>query len=368
MQLIPISNIHYVRSANASRSGELFKSDKDFRNLCQSLGNGWTPPSNTNGWVIVTDADAKMKKLAQVEREAELARLMASDTRISLSIQGKTVDITESAEVADAYRAMYFITTQKTKKSPAKTTVLTINFEGCTGYRRNSALPYVNAGLLKSGQPMILEVPALPTQFGSELERLEAVIGENTMKSLGARPLEIADMLYAGWKLWQAAAKQIVFRMHWKDGMGQKIHAICQAQQAYFDDVKDPDDRLDVLGYLSANPDKFRSVRHGLLKDKVKVAAPSDEIAEYIHSPKAGQATTAKPQMAPRTDIEAMASQHAIQLVRFVHQSVLANDVQQANRFNAIKEQLNAAIDQTLVENNIPLPWGEAKAVEPTSA
>ena len=100
----------------------------------------------------------------------------------------------------------------------------------------------------------------------------------------------------------------------------------------------------------------------------MKVAAPADEVAEYIRSPKAGQATTAKPQMAPRTDIEAMASQHAIQLVRFVHQSVLANDVQQANRFNAIKEQLNAAIDQTLIENNIPLPWGEAKAVEPTSA
>jgi hypothetical protein len=316
LSMIEVGEIHpFHADENVSRTGGLFKDDKDRDTLIGQLVPGWNPSLGVAG---LYKLDPKQVELGVKERTERWEALKLSRTDITLRFKNPNSEKDDSVIItaSDLLRAWEATYTLKGKVIPPK-------YGQVFAFRRVESLPYVNAVRIKRGLDPILTIPATVSVYETQMERFLATVGENTLKLAGARQLSNADQMSAAKRLYMEQAKEADFRRVWKVGMAQKLYAICAL-----------DNRFPEAGIVSRIIDG--TLDFGPL-DKEKVRKlykdPAATLEQVLNPENLGGPTGNAPKIAPRSDIETMAEQSPVTLIKETAAAIMANDTKRVNRY-----------------------------------
>ena len=346
-----IASIHHREEDNVSRQTH-FKDDADRIRLTVKMAQrpeGWIPSLGIPN--VYQPSDKAILKKYQDETVKGLGSLLTAleadsngDATYTLD-DGIKVTVTKEARIL-AFRKMYM---------DAKGKFIVPEYFGVNCFRRFNVLLEANAIRLRRKDALILEIPVLFTKYGSDAERFEACVLENTLKMAGALKPSYQDMLLSTIKLLQCGSNQSTIRRLHGAGLGQKLFALAELNRLY---PKTKVAERVANGEIEFGPlgkEEIRKLMDTANASAWKISAPEKDVESFLLNPKAAEGN--KPKMAKREELEGVATRSPIKLIQFTMDCALKNNLGALAKFGepAVAEKLNAAIDKVLKEYKIEL-------------
>jgi hypothetical protein len=320
---IPVSKIFWHRRDNIARQ-DLFRDTRDEHNLISLLVPGW---DGQLGRPVATrmspeeQAEA-VKVLQKLHDKLKSADLSSEPEKISLDGESVTISMPEMLQV---FESVY---------CGKDGEIVVPEYKGATCFRRGNVLLKVNTVRAKRKAELITELPCVEKTYASPMDQFVDNIRENQLKTAGARKMSNADSVGAARHLFQLGATEAKLARAFglKRGMAQKFHRLCQL------DAKHPDlkivDRI-LNGEIEAKVFDKEKVKGLLDKD-----ASTEEVATFIAAPNAGNAS----KIMSRKEIEALAEQCPVELIKLAYQAVLKNDASVLQPIVAKATAINKAV------------------------
>jgi hypothetical protein len=327
LKYVSLAELHAFSGDNISRVGALFKDDADQKTLVAAMFPGWNEELGIIGAYKLSKEQAE----EGVKERSKLHALLQAETEdVEIKVEGKTFVASANDRLA-AWEAAYM----KNGKVIAPT------YGQVFGFRRNSILPTVNAIRRKAQLQPIESIPVSIKSYENDLERFEDTISENTLKNFGTRTLSDVDRISAAQRLFHEGATQTHLRRVFKDGMGQKLHALCTLDHAHKD--------LNIVKRLIAGELQFGPLDKEEMRKLVKDAATSEAVAKYVEHPKDG---TNESKMASKKDVKTMADQVPVEIIAIVLKAVVEDKLPTLVAFVKKAEAINAAVKAVMEQKS----------------
>lgn len=309
LKMLYIADIHYTNSDNASREGEnLYTDEADKRVLVTSMSQGYRI---TEGALIVRALDKEEIVSAISEREAFWNTLKDSSEPFEFSVQGAKKTLSPDS-ILRAWEAI-FVKNGKVKAP---------KYKGITGYRRNGILHLVNAYRHMEKLEAVDTIPCETRVFLDKLEEISANIQENERKAEGTLKTGYVAKLSAARIMYRNRGTQAGMREAFKDGVGQKLFAIC--------DLDGNNTDIGIIDGLLASPDKIVACNAAKMRELQRTGTP-ETVEAYFTDPAAGRTNT--PKMASKKAI-ALCLQNADTIVKMTVAAILTNDLEALDLLN----------------------------------
>ena len=320
-EMVSLARVHAFSADNVSRVGNPFADDSDRKQLAGALMDGWNP---VLGLIGVYKLSKEQAAQGVKEREVIHEGLKAATDDFAITYEGKQVNVSAS----DVLRVWEdtFCNAKGKVKSP--------DYGQVFGFRRNHVLPEVNAARRKMGLELISEIPVVIREYASDLDRYEDCIKENTHKNFGTRVLSNADRVHAAQKLFFEGSTQSHMRKVFKDGMGQKLHALCQLDRDY--------STLTIIERVVKGDLDFGPLDKEDMRKLTAEGAEAKDVDSYLKNPKVKKNDK---KMASKTKIETAAKQFPVALVARTLQAVLDDNLESLNGLIEKRDEINKAVE-----------------------
>lgn len=327
---VPLGKIWAFIDGNRSRRWVdpygWFDGPTDLSRLAVALTPGWQLSNGRMGLFPLTEEEVK---LALQQKEQFHNRLKQNRETYDNRMQdGKRITVTASEylrawEEANLNKGGYI--------RPA--------FGVVWGNRRSVAIHLANAILFKMDLPAMTEVPADIHTYSSELEKVEACILENCLKTVGVRALSIPDYIHAGLEMYHNSCPEVRFRKAFKPVKGidgQKLFALCRLIDEH------PD--LQIFERIAQNEIPYPKLDKEVMRQLSDSKATDNDVAEYINNLEKHRQRAEK--MLSKKDIEGLANQCPIIIARELAKGILTNNIGPWNtRYVSKHRVINALID-----------------------
>ncbi len=326
----PINEIHHFEGCNASRKADgfwgFFKDLRDQIKLILYMLLGW---NSQLGVVLVRLLTKDEKEQAIKERMTFLEGLEDERNPFEITVDGKKQSISPDTTVR-VHKDVY---------APRGKMVIP-KYKGITCYRRFAILYRVNSILHQLNMPLILTVPVEIRSYldkDGNIDKLAEMgdnLLENELKNAGSLDMGTGNRIWAAFNMFSEGASQNDIRKTFKDGMGQKLHAVCKANREI-----DPN----LVPWLLEDPTRFRSLNTATMRafTKKDTMTESKDLWDYVQEPKKGKVND--PKMASKTDITSLCNSD-LDFVRIVATAILNNDLASLNQYRPFAKPLNAAL------------------------
>ena len=323
-----LAEIFWFNEDNVSRSTGLYRDDADRHSLVELLSSGWDGQLGRPAIRPLTDEEKKEATNRLNETWDELRSADLSEDAEKIRVNGESITISSPEKL----RIFETIRVRNGKLVVPK-------YKATTCFRRGNVLLDVNTIRAKQKADLIRSLPCVPREYANAMEQYVDNIRENQFKTAGARKMSQADSIAAAKRLFELGASESKMSRAFglKRGMAQKFHRICKL------DATHPD--LDIVGSVVRGDVNPKALDKEKVKGLLDKKANSDEVAAFLQNPNAGN----KPKIMSRKEIEALAEQCPVELIKLAYHAVLKNDatilqpvVAKAAKIN---EAVNAAIN-----------------------
>ena len=304
--VLKLSNLFWFVEDNVSRPTGFYKDPADKRNLASLLVPGWDGQLGRPLTVKLDDA-GQAEAVKRLEAFwAELKALPISTEPEAVAAGEGTVKVAP-AELLSTFEKLY----TKSDKVIAPT------HRAITCFRRAGILLLANTVRAKQGEDFIIDLPCTVREYENPLDMLTDNIRENGFKTKGSRGMSAADNVGSARKMFQLNAREadLMRAMGISRGMAQKLHRLCVL------DAEHPG--LGIVNAILEGTLSEKPLDKEKIKELLDKKASDEDVAAFLETPGAGNA----PKIMSKKDIETMASQNPIELVKLVCQAILKNDV-----------------------------------------
>ena len=341
LNMVSLALIHAFSADNVSRVGNPFADDKDKKVLAGALIDGW---DEVLGLIGVYKLSKEQGLQGAMEREAVLAELTEAVEDFDVTYEGKKVTVSAS-DILRSWKEMF---------CNAKGKVKVPTYGQVFGFRRKALLPEVNAVRRKLDLDPIEELPCRVRSYACDMDRFADCIKENTHKNFGTRALSNVDRVNAAQKLFFEGSTQSHMRKIFKDGMGQKLHALCALDNAH--------QSLKVVERIVKGELLFGGLDKEDMRKLLNEGAEAPLVDEYLKNPKKKKNAD---KMAAKTKIATAASQFPVKLVARVCKAIIEDKMESLNDLIPRRELINDAVEAALKAELKPEKV-EAEKVEAT--
>ena len=317
-----LSNIFWFGRDNVARQ-DLFRNENDEHTLISLLVPGWDGQLGRPAITLMSDTERAEASAFLTTRWESLKSADISEEPEKIKIDGGIVSIT-ALEMRQVFESVHV----KNGK------LIVPKYKGATCFRRGSTLLKVNTIRAKQKQSTIDELPCVEKEYATPMDQFVDNIRENQLKTAGARKMSSSDSVGAAKRLFQMGATESklgrAFGFH--RGMAQKCHRLCQL------DAKHPD--LKIVDRILSKDLDFKVFDKEKVKGLLDKGAPDDEVAAFIAKPNGGN----KPRIMARTEIEALAEQCPVEIIKLAYQAILKNDATILQVVTAKAPAINKAV------------------------
>lgn len=324
LNMVALALIHAFDADNVSRVGNPFADVADRKQLAGALIDGWKP---SLGVIGVYKLSKEQQAQGVKERTAIRESLKAAEEDFSVTYEQKQITVSAS-DCLRAWEGIFL--TDKGK-------IIVPQYGQVFGFRRKLVLPEVNAVRRKLKKPAIDALPVHLKTYENDLERYEDCITENTQKNVGTRALSNVDRVHAAQKLFFEGSTQSNMRKVFKDGMGQKLYALCTLDKNHAS--------LNIVERVVNGDLDFGPLGKEEMRKLHEESAEAKEVDVYLKNPKEKKN---EKKMAAKSKISTAAKQFPVELVARTLQAVLDDNLESLNPLIEKRDELNKAVSSVL--------------------